>query len=233
MRRGLWEPLIYSHLVWSTGNNLGLWLASKVEGNSCGTEPFNLCNLILSLGRQCPELNSQTPCWCSRIACWCGEASTHTLEWVLWHPFLSMKSVSPWLQPYKGITYYFLFKMNSLYQHHHLFNIYLRIIKILSGNIHIIVTTTIYYFQIEYSTSLLLTLESCECNCYKQILRFSYFSNKTKECKVIQMWSRDWVVINNGTLKNHVEFLWHYDFQKLLINSNWILWKLEALRYLL
>lgn len=44
LRRGSWEPLIYSQLVGGTGNNLNLQLASEVDGvggrQSCRTEPL-------------------------------------------------------------------------------------------------------------------------------------------------------------------------------------------------
>lgn len=80
-RRELLGPPICSSLVRSTGNNLGLRLASEVEGGdgqSCGTE-LSTCEIWCCLWVDSIriELNSWTPCWCLRIACWrCGGLPT-------------------------------------------------------------------------------------------------------------------------------------------------------------
>lgn len=48
--RGLWEPLIYSQWIRSTGDILGLQLASEVEGSLVRLSP-SYVNLMLSLSR--------------------------------------------------------------------------------------------------------------------------------------------------------------------------------------
>lgn len=57
----------------------GLTIDIQSRGTSCGTEPLNLWNLILSLGRQWVKikLNCRIPCWCPRIAWWYAWNSRH------------------------------------------------------------------------------------------------------------------------------------------------------------
>ena len=63
---GLWDPLIYSWLARSTGDNMDLQLMSEAgEGNSCRTEPL-ICGIWPCLHTGCIgiKLNCRTPSWC-------------------------------------------------------------------------------------------------------------------------------------------------------------------------
>lgn len=156
---------------------------------------LSLCNLILSLDGQCPNGVEFSDTLLMSENCLLVWGSLHTyIATGSWNnPFWVSSLIKvPCFYcfirrnkslPYYNLTWYIFYLKWILYTFHHLFNICLKIIENLSGNINI--TTTIYHFQIEYSTSLLLTLENCEYNYHRQNLRFSYFS------KVLHMWSRD------------------------------------------
>lgn len=92
-RRRLWEPLIYSWLVRSTGNNLCLQLVSEVGDGALFWEwVLNLWGLCLP-----PKIRSELiwtvglKCWCLKCwrISWCEKRSSHAwwlevLRSVLW-----------------------------------------------------------------------------------------------------------------------------------------------------
>lgn len=68
----MWESLIYSQPIKSTGNNLNFQLASEAESSPVGLS-LNLRRLMLSQVDSVKiQLNFRTPSWCPRIAYWCG-----------------------------------------------------------------------------------------------------------------------------------------------------------------
>lgn len=75
-KRASWGPLTYSQCFRSKGNNLGLWVASKVESRPVGLSPQPVqsggiwCCLRVDSVRI--ALNCRTPSWCRRIAWWWG-----------------------------------------------------------------------------------------------------------------------------------------------------------------
>ena len=87
------EPPVCSQSVRSTGSNLGLQLASGMEGDLVGLSPLPVEPDSIPVDSVRIELNSQTLCWHRRIACWCGEASIPTFwNWVqeVFSPFYSI-----------------------------------------------------------------------------------------------------------------------------------------------
>ena len=97
-RKGPLEPPIYSRLVRSIGDNLGLQLVSEfcvwARRQSCGTEPLTYgIWLYLWVDSVRTELNCRTPSWCHRELLVVGGKPQH-----IWWPEASKVKCSglPW-----------------------------------------------------------------------------------------------------------------------------------------
>ena len=71
---------MYNQLVRNTGTNLGLRLASEMEGGLVGLSPLPVeSHPVSGVNRVRIEMNSQTLCRCLKIVFCCGEAYIHSV----------------------------------------------------------------------------------------------------------------------------------------------------------